>query len=370
MPAYPSLQLPKEIFIGTPHHYDGVVSLQNDDDDDWFALDPVHLAQDTQDRKGDQDQTASDSQPDQALHKLSMVKVPAGPEPKTVPSLWHMLRHAHPALLSILATVVLAMLLPVLLSSLSLQMRQPASGPSANLAPSVDAAHCLAQQPTESQLHPMASADHNPATQPVETHKCLQPDTLPPAFAEVEVEVAQEHHESSSASPELRQARDHKWYTWDAFVEYYGPQKAQVMWEQAGTLADINSLAETFERPHSATPPTSARGQVPRTRLQLNGAPLQLPDFGPQEKRVARDGFAYTKEEFVEFYGGIAQWDAAPPAQGRKERGWPDEVSARVMGLKHMAAQALGWRDEVAARVMDLKPMAASALGALGAMAK
>jgi hypothetical protein len=342
MPAYPSLQLPKEIFIGTPHHYDGVVSLQNDDDDDWFALDPVHLAQDTQDRKGDQDQTASDSQPDQALHKLSLVKVPAGPEPKTVPSLWHMLRHAHPALLSIIATVVLAMLLPVLLSSLSLQMRQPASGPSANLAPSVDAAHCLAQQPTESQLPPMASAEHNPATQPVEAHKCLQPDTLPPAFAEVEVEVAQEHHESSSATPELRQARDHKWYTWDAFVEHYGPQKAQVMWEQAGTLADRSS-----SRHEDA------------------------------EWRQARDGKWYTWDAFVEYYGQRKAWamwnEAQAPAHhhsSRKERGWPDEVSARVMGLKHMAAQALGWRDEVAARVMDLKPMAASALGALGAMAK
>ena len=32
------------------------------------------------------------------------------------------------------------------------------------------------------------------------------------------------------------------------------------------------------------------------------------------EKRVARDGQLYTKQQFIDFYGGTTQWDAASPA--------------------------------------------------------
>jgi len=37
-----------------------------------------------------------------------------------------------------------------------------------------------------------------------------------------------------------------------------------------------------------------------------------------EERRVdAGDGIAYTRDEFVEFYGGTAEWDAAGAASSR-----------------------------------------------------
>lgn len=35
-----------------------------------------------------------------------------------------------------------------------------------------------------------------------------------------------------------------------------------------------------------------------------------------EEKRVAPDGGWYTKDEFVDFYGGTAEWDEAAPIEG------------------------------------------------------
>ena len=42
-------------------------------------------------------------------------------------------------------------------------------------------------------------------------------------------------------------------------------------------------------------------------------ATTYVPNKKTQEKRAARDGQLYTKEEFIEFYGGTAEWDAAVP---------------------------------------------------------
>ena len=42
-------------------------------------------------------------------------------------------------------------------------------------------------------------------------------------------------------------------------------------------------------------------------------ATTYVPNKKTQEKRAARDGQLYTKEEFIEFYGDTAEWDAAVP---------------------------------------------------------
>ena len=40
---------------------------------------------------------------------------------------------------------------------------------------------------------------------------------------------------------------------------------------------------------------------------------------GGEEKRIAPDGVPYSHAQFVEFYGGSAEWDAAAPAAAAEE---------------------------------------------------
>merc|ERR1711939_49033 len=68
-------------------------------------------------------------------------------------------------------------------------------------------------------------------------------------------------------SAQLCQARDGKWYTWNAFVDHYGRDRAAVMWEEA-----------------KARPYHTSRNVE-------------------SELRQARDGKFYTWDEFLRNYG-------------------------------------------------------------------
>jgi hypothetical protein len=51
-----------------------------------------------------------------------------------------------------------------------------------------------------------------------------------------------------------------------------------------------------------------------------------FPVSSEPEKRVAEDGSVYTKEEFIEFYGGTDEWDAAPKAESGGDGGGQSDV--------------------------------------------
>ena len=75
--------------------------------------------------------------------------------------------------------------------------------------------------------------------------------------------------------------------------------------------------------------PTSGQGRVSR------GLPDRTTTIDePTARRVASDGVAYTRQEFFEYYGGHAEWDAAAEEAGGAELLWPldrrayDHVSA------------------------------------------
>ena len=54
--------------------------------------------------------------------------------------------------------------------------------------------------------------------------------------------------------------------------------------------------------------PTTTPTTTPKPVVQQEGAPAQIP-----EQRVAPDGAAYTRNEFVSFFGSTREWDLAAP---------------------------------------------------------
>ena len=46
------------------------------------------------------------------------------------------------------------------------------------------------------------------------------------------------------------------------------------------------------------------------------GDDKSFPTVSSEERRISvDDGYAYTKEEFIEYYGGTAEWEVAEPAK-------------------------------------------------------
>ena len=75
------------------------------------------------------------------------------------------------------------------------------------------------------------------------------------------------------------------------------------------TLDDVEALiAAAAEPPEDSSPCLNDTLTLTLTRQRTYQTKKT------QEKRAARDGQLYTKEEFIEFYGGTAEWDAAAPA--------------------------------------------------------
>jgi len=176
----------------------------------------------------------------------------------------------------------------------------------------------------------------------VETHRptsSLLPHGQAPAFAEVEVEI-REQHDSARDRPELRQAHDGKWYTWDAFVQHYGRVKAQAMWKEANMQVDH----------------TRSRSEKP-------------------EQRQARDGQCYTWAQFVDYYGrnkARIMWNEAGTLSSSHDysRNKASRAGMRNEDETRSSSTNEGWLHDVAASIMELKPMAARALVAVGARAK
>ena len=52
----------------------------------------------------------------------------------------------------------------------------------------------------------------------------------------------------------------------------------------------------------------------PNTGTDFEKRLIKTPQYD-KEKRFAEDGFPYTKEEFEEYYNGLAEWDIATPVQ-------------------------------------------------------
>ena len=175
------------------------------------------------------------------------------------------------------------------------------------------------------------------------------------------------------AEPEKRMADDGCLYTKEEFIEFFG---GTTEWDAATpeTLASNGSVEKSAEEPTPAavepekptpepTPASTVTETVaetttpahavdtetngasePQTELQKLFARQQElvkddPSFryenpsrtaatassagGPSgpEKRLSEDGTAFTKEEFVEFYGGTTEWDAAPIAESSNDYG-------------------------------------------------
>ena len=103
-----------------------------------------------------------------------------------------------------------------------------------------------------------------------------------------------------------RFANDGRMYTKEEFVVFYGTHKGLAMRKNAGV-----EEAGTTSVPMSSKEPTEV------TAVSQNKTASEF-------KRLAHNGYMYTLDEFVSFYGaskGIAMWESAgaeePPAGTR-----------------------------------------------------
>jgi hypothetical protein len=57
----------------------------------------------------------------------------------------------------------------------------------------------------------------------------------------------------------------------------------------------------------------------PNRRMDLHRSVDRGPESGEPDRRIADDGKHYTRDEFIDYYGGTDEWLRAPPAPLGKE---------------------------------------------------
>lgn len=204
-----------------------------------------------------------------------------------------------------------------------------------------------------------AGALSAPAAQPEATKPAPTPT---PAPAPAPTPTPTPTQATSPAEPEKRKADDGCMYTKEEFVEFFGgttewdlaaPKAAAAPVEEkpaapAPELAAVSAPTPTPTEEPAVTEPTTTEDttaeEEPQTELQKlfqqqqelvrddptfrysnpSRAVASASSAGGQtgpEKRLSEDGTPYTKEEFIEFYGGTTEWDAAPIAESSKDYG-------------------------------------------------
>ena len=111
-------------------------------------------------------------------------------------------------------------------------------------------------------------------------------------------------------------------------------------------------MAETYAAEDGATPNGCVKSAGCASRQQ--GDELTRDEAStsgaPEERRVAPDGLVYTQMEFVQYFGGLDEWHAAPPVplprkangKSRKGNGHQAAVEAGLIPSRRRANKECG----------------------------
>ena len=140
-------------------------------------------------------------------------------------------------------------------------------------------------------------------------------------------------------------------------IDWYEQQEVavgNVILEKAPSSLEAQSLAETYAAEDGATPNGCVKSAGCASRQQ--GDELTRDEAStsgaPEERRVAPDGLpvVYTQMEFVQYFGGLDEWHAAPPVplprkangKSRKGNGHQAAVEAGLIPSRRRANKECG----------------------------
>jgi len=130
----------------------------------------------------------------------------------------------------------------------------------------------------------------------------------------------------TGAANEKRIAPDGEAYSKQEFQEFYGGFSEWAAALPVAPAVPVESLDKLSLESRVEAPPVVVQ------------PPIFERSTSSLERRAAPDGEMYTKAEFVQFFGGLTEWDAGAPEE-------PEEPKAELLGFETGGAVAWGTKD-------------------------